>query len=263
MTIDNIVTIKKECGLSNRIKSILSALRSYDKVNTIVEADSYIFPDITLVDELINPFIDWRLYVFPEEEHYIENYKTIDFLYEKVPEYFVQEYVKIIDNLKINPDILSYVNNFIKNWDSDMLGVHIRSWHSDYPRSMWHSNSLFENEIDKFPNDKKIFLCSDNPEVIKHFINKYDERIITYPQTMHERVLGSVNPFEQYHNNIQLVVDGFIDCLLLSKCSTIIGTFCSTFTEVAWWFGKCKAKVILPDPINYDLNYNDNLFLKK
>jgi hypothetical protein len=75
--------------------------------------------------------------------------------------------------------------------------------------------------------------------------------------------LMNINPYDQHYNDIQLVVDGFIDCLLLSKCSTIIGTWCSTFTECAWWFGGCKAKVIIPEPLNYDPNYNDKLFLRK
>lgn len=258
-----IATIQKECGLSNRIKTIFSSLRSYDKVYTIVEADSYIFPEIELTEESINPVMDWRLKVFSEEQKYIKNYKTIDLLYENTPQYFIDVYCKIITNLKINQDILDYVNNFTKDWDSDLLGVHIRSWHSDYPRNMWHDNSLFEKEIDKFESNKKIFLCSDNSQNIQYFKDKYPNRIITYPQRLHDVPLGSINVFDQYQNDVQLIVDGFIDCLLLSKCSTIIGTFCSTFTEVSWWLGQCKSKVIIPDPLNYDSSYNDILFLKK
>lgn len=258
-----IATVQKECGLSNRIKTIISAVRMYDEVRTVVEADSYIFPQIKLVNDSINPIIDWRLRVLPEEEYLIEDYKTIDLLYENTPKYFVNLYNDIIDRLEINSDIVEYVNDFTKEWNSDVLGVHIRTWHSDYPRNMWHDNFLFEQEIDKFQSDRKIFLCSDNPQTVDYFKNKYGERIITYPQRLHESSLGSINIFDQYQNNVQLVVDGFIDCLILSKCNTIIGTFCSTFTEVAWWLGKCEAKVIIPKPLNYDLSYNDILFLKK
>lgn len=260
---NSVTTIRKACGLSNRIKCILSALSLYEEVNTVVEADSYIFPSIKLVDELINPYPeDWRLKVLPSEEDYIENYKTIDFLYEKTPQYFVDKYSKVIDKLKINPDILEYVDDFTKDWD-DMVGVHIRTWYADGPRSLWHSNFLFENEIDKIPINKKIFLCSDNSETIKYFQQKYGERIVTHHQPLHQSFPGQFNVFDQYQNNVQLVTDGFIDCFLLSKCATIIGTWCSTFTEVAWWFGKCKAKVILPEPLNYDQKINETLFLSK
>ena len=252
-------TIQKECGLSNRIKTMMTYLEECDEVYTVVESDSYIFPNIKLVDNSVNPVSGWRLYVSPEEEKYIEKYKTIDLLYQDTPKYFIDKYLKIIDKLEINPDIIEYVDEFTQNWDSNVIGVHIRTWHSDYPRNTWHSNSLFEREIDKFPPDKKIFLCSDNPQTIEYFKNKYSERILTYPQRLHEKPLGSINVFDQYQNDVQLVTDGFIDCLILSKCDTIIGTFCSTFTEVAWWFGRCKAKVIIPEPLNYD----DILFLRK
>ena len=84
-----IATVQKKCGLSNRIKTIISYLRLYEEIHTVVEADSYIFPEIKLANESINPITDWRLYVFPEEEQYIEKYKTIDFLYEKTPQYFI------------------------------------------------------------------------------------------------------------------------------------------------------------------------------
>lgn len=253
----------KSSGLCNRIKTLISALTVYDEIYTEVEGDAYIFPDIKLVNESINPIIDWRLKVLPEEEHYIDQYKTIDLLYEKTPQYFIDKYVKLIESLRIDSDILEYVTDFIKDWDSDVLGVHIRTWHSDFPRNSWHHNSIFENEIDKFPENKRIFLCSDNPETIKYFSNRYGDRIITHSQKLHSSFLGQIHPYDQYHNDVQLIVDGFIDCLLLSKCDNIIGTFCSTFTEVAWWFGGCKAKVIIPEPLNYDVTYNDNLFLKK
>ena len=256
-------TIRKACGLSNRIKCILSALSLYDEVNTVVDADAYIFPSIKKVDSLINPYPeDWRLKVLQEEENYIEDYKTIDLLYEKTPQYFIDKYLKCIDKLEINPDILEYVDDFIKDWD-DVIGVHIRTWYSDGPRSLWHHDSIFEKEIDKFPVDKKIFLCSDNPETIKYFLNKYSGRIILHPQKLHDTFLGQIHPYDQYHNDIQLITDGFIDCLLLSKCDTIIGTWGSTFTEVAWWFNRCKAKVIIPRPINFDHETNKNLFLVK
>jgi len=260
---EKVATIMKSGGLCNRIKTMMSALITYEKIYTEVEADAFIFPNVKLVDESINPIIDWRLKVSADEENIIDDYKTIDFLYEKIPQHFINKYLKVIEKLEINSDILDYVNDFIKDWDTDILGVHIRTWYSDYPRNLWHDNSLFEREIDKFPEDKKIFLCSDNPETIKYFSKKYGDRVMTHPQKMHDTFVGQIHLYDQYHNDIQLIVDGFIDCLLLSKCSDIIGTYVSTFTEVAWWFGGCKARVILPKPINYDPSYDDNLFLKK
>lgn len=246
---NNVPTVVKAQGLCNRIKTYMSLLSEYDQVNTQVYADSYIFPQIQYDQNPVNEVGGWRLKVLPEEEKYIEDYKTIDFLYEKTPQYFIDKYLKCINKLEINPEILEYVNDFVKDWD-DVIGVHIRTWHFDGPRSLWHHNSIFEEEIDKFPVDKKIFLCSDNPETIKYFSKKYSERIILHPQKLHDTFLGEIHPYDQYLNDIQLITDGFIDCFLLSNCNTIIGTMGSTFTEVAWWLGKCKSNVIIPKSPN-------------
>jgi len=45
--------------------------------------------------------------------------------------------------------------------------------------------------------------------------------------------------------------------LILSKCATIVGTYASSFDEVAWWMSGCKSKVIIPTPINCEKEYND------
>lgn len=49
-----------------------------------------------------------------------------------------------------------------------------------------------------------------------------------------------------------------IELLILSKCSTIIGTYDSTFDEVAWWMSGCKSKVIIPTPKNFNQSYHDS-----
>jgi len=256
----SIPTIVKAQGLCNRIKTYMSFLCEYDQVNTEVYADSYIFPSIPYDQNPINGVCGSKLKVLEEEENYIEKYKTIDFLYNDTPQYFIEKYLNSLDKIEINPDILEYVDNFLEDW-SDVIGVHIRSWwHAGPPRLYWHDNKLFENEIDKFDSSKKIFLCSDNNDVIEYFKQKYGERIITHDQVMHQT---KCNIFGFHHDNIQLVTDGFIDCLLLSKCKTIIGTWGSTFTEVSWWLGRCKSTVIIPKPENVTLQDENDAFTLK
>jgi hypothetical protein len=257
---NSIPTVVKAQGLCNRIKTYMSSLCEYEQVNTQVYADSYIFPSIQYDEHPVNEVCGWRLNVSSEEEKYIEKYKTIDFLYNDTPEYFVKKYLNILDKIKINPEILEYVNDFLDDWN-DVIGVHIRSWWSSgMPRYAWHDNELYENEIDKFDSNKKIFLCSDNNDVIRHFKKKYGERIIVHDQVMHER---KCDVFGFHHDDVQLVTDGFIDCLLLSKCDTIIGTWGSTFTEVAWWLSKCKVNVIIPKSPNITQKDEEDFFTLK
>ena len=255
------VTVVSHAGIANRIKNLLSAMRQHEKVNTLHETMSFIFPSITKVDEIVNEYSEnWRLYVSPEEEKYIPDYRTIDLLYEKTPQYFIDKYLGIISKLKINPEILEYVSDYTDGWN-DMVGVHIRSWYCQKRR--FHSNEIFEEQIDKLPKDKKFFFCSDNSDVQKHFVNKYGNRVITYErQLFNDPKLAESG----HHDDIQITTDAFIELLILSKCATIIGTYDSTFDEVAWWMGGCKSKVIIPTPINCDKeleDFNNLIYIKK
>jgi len=255
------VTVVSHAGIANRIKNLMSAMAQHDKVNTPHDTISFLFPSISKVDEVVNPYPeDWRLHVDPEEEKYINDYKTIDLMYEKTPQYFVDKYLNLLGTLDINQDILDYVNEFTESWDN-MVGVHIRSWYC--PKRVFHDNSIFESEIDKLAEDKKFFFCSDNSDVQQHFLNRYGDRVITYDrQIFNDPRLAESG----HHDDIQLTTDAFIELLILSKCATIIGTYASSFDELAWWMSGCKSKVIIPKPINCEQelnNFNDLIYVKK
>lgn len=259
------VIVSASPGISNKIKSYCSLLRKYESIRTTKQSDAYLFENISIATEedfekypLIDnqKFIDddmWRFKVYDEDKEYIENYENIDLLYEKTPQFIVDRYLSIISKLKINSDIIEYVNDFTKDWDN-MIGVHIRSWYCD--KRKFHSNKIFEDQINKL-NPEKLFFCSDNSDIQNYFISKYGDRIIT-----HDRQLFNTPNFAEsgHHDDIQITTDAFIELLILSKCSTIIGTYCSTFDEVAWWFGNCKSKVIIPKPINFDDVFHNHIF---
>lgn len=255
------VTVVSHAGIANRIKNLLSAISQHGDVSTLHDTISFIFPSLKKVEKVEEEYPeDWRLYVASEEEKHIPDYKTIDLLYEKTPEYFVKKYLDIIHNLKINSEIIEYVSEFTGAWD-DMVGVHIRSWYC--PKKVFHSNEIFEEQIDKLSKDKKFFFCSDNSDVQQHFLDKYGDRVVTYErQIFNDPKLAESG----HHDDIQLTTDAFIELLILSKCATIIGTYDSTFDEVAWWMGGCKSKVIIPTPMNCDKeleDFNNLIYIKK
>lgn len=247
-------------GLANRIKTYVSCLTNFDEVKTIKDADTYIFENIKLAtqDDIQKyPCYDsWRFSIEENEKDYREEYKYIDLLYEKTPNYFIDKYKKSFSKLKINQEILDYVNDFSKEWDN-MIGLHIRSWYCD--RHKYHSNKLFEEAINSLDKDRKIFLCGDNDKVLKYFENVYGNRIIVHSQ---DRYIHPHFAESGHNNSIQTNVDAFIDLLLLSKCDTIVGTYASTFTEVAWWIGQCKSKVIIPEPPNVEETFKNRIFEK-
>jgi len=254
-------------GLANRIKNYVSLMRKYDAVKTNSYCDDYLFGgiDIATNDDMEKyPIIDaqnyidndrWRLTVYEEDVEYLEDYKVIDCLYDKIPNYFRETYLPYFENLKINPEIVEYVDEFVAEWGDNVVGVHIRSWYC--ARREWHSNELFENEIDKLDNDKKIFFCCDNGDIQKYFVEKYSDRIITYDRTLY----NTGNKSESGLNtDIQSTTDAFVEMLILSKCSKWIGTYMSSFDEVAWWLGGCKSKVIIPRPNNITEEFERGFF---
>jgi len=255
------VTVVSHAGIANRIKNLLSAISQHGDVSILHDTISFIFPSIKKVEKVEEEYPeDWRLYVAPDEEKHIPDYKTIDLLYERTPEYFVKKYLNIIHKLKINSEIIEYVSESTDTWD-DMVGVHIRSWYC--PKKVFHSNEIFENQIDKLPEDKKFFFCSDNSDVQQHFVDKYGDRVVTYERQMFNdpRLAES-----GHHDDIQLTTDAFIELLMLSKCATIVGTYASSFDELAWWMSGCKSKVIIPTPINCDKefqDFNNLIYVKK
>ena len=239
----------KSAGMGNRFKIYVSYLARYDEVLVEKSEDRYIFPNFNACnkDEDIKKYpwtgSGWRLLVDEHEEDHIEKYKTIDQLYNDTPQYFIDKYVPIWKKLKINPDIKDYIDDFTKEWDKDdMVGVHIRT---NYPpvddgrRSVWVDFEGFEREVQMYSSSQKFFLASDHEPIIEYYKNKFPNQIITHPRNdivRHDSV-----------DNVQQSVDSFIDMYLLSQCyKKLILTFGTTFSECSWWFGECKAKVVMP-----------------
>jgi hypothetical protein len=247
-------------GLANRIKTYVSILTTFKQALTVKEADTYIFDSIDLAtDEQVRayPGYDhWRFDFADYERKHCEEYKYIDLLYEKTPEYFINKFKKAFSYLKINQDIVDYVDDFTKDW-GPTIGLHIRSWYCD--RHRWHDNQLFIDAIDRLDESQKIFLCGDNKDVLKQIEDEFGDRIITHTQDR----FNHPHLAESGHNHsTQANVDAMIDLMLLSRCDTIVGTYASTFAEVAWWLGDCKSRVIIPEPPNVEESFKNRIFEK-
>ena len=79
----------------------------------------------------------------------------------------------------------------------------------------------------------KFFLCTEDEETEERFRKIFGNAIIYFPKKFRGR------------DNTNSIKEALIDLLLLSKCNIILGTFLSTFTEVAWWFSNCKAQIYI------------------
>jgi len=107
--------------------------------------------------------------------------------------------------------------------DSTIIGMHIRR--SDHKQAIRRSPlELFENAMDmeiELDSDVKFFLATDSAETEAHLRQLYGERIIVHKKSSLDR------------NNVAAIRDAMVDLYCLSKTKKIIGSFASSFSEVA------------------------------
>ena len=262
-------------GLGNRIKSLVSCLRldknskiNWKKAPGILDCE---FEDLFLNDLTISsPFpknsrvySSWRLAVLPEDNvppgfakvtfgkdligrpfsFTDPQGRNIDLEYNRIPESIKKEYVRCFQSFKINPTVLSWIAETEKLFDEETVSVHIRSWEDQEPdeESISRQKNFFKlekftNEMKKFPEETKFYLSSDAVSVIEKVKKIFPGRIITHKR--HSELMTS----RSTRTGAQ---DDLAELLLLSKNKVIIGTYLSTFTETAWWFGGAYAQVVI------------------
>ena len=244
------------CQLCNILKNFLSCMRIKNYVNgkcMIYNNDLLIqlfdFPDTIFFNNYINDKNDiiitrseWRFTIFDtdinidkvinnkfslmfqdfKDHMFLKNYQnnSIDFLYN--PELFnsiYEDYSNIFNNLIIKQNIIDKVNNFYNTYCNDnTISVHLRSWVDCNDRKKYFNINNFYNKIDEFNNGINTFyVTSDNINICYDIKKKYGNNIIIYES-----------------NNDLSVINAFINLLLLSKNKILIGTYLSTFTELAY-----------------------------
>jgi len=189
-----------------------------------------------------NVFSGWRLILRPFENDFEKDPEGIEFGFEKVPIKLREEFLRYLRKLKPTKEIQEKIDKFMKkNNLNNFVGVHIRR--GDFINSSENccghisSDDVFiermEEEVRQNP-ETKFFLCTDSGELEKILKKRFKKRIVSFEKSSFDKM------------DKEFVKEGLIDLLLLSKTKLILGTYRSTFTEMAWWFGDCKAKVEIP-----------------
>lgn len=170
----------------------------------------------------------------------INNGKSIDYQYERIPKEIQASYLIQVKKLIPSSYIQNQVDNFYsKSFDKNTVSVQLRTW-KDEPRrqEMFNKDEYFEY-LDKLKGSN-FFLSSDDQDIINEIIARYPGRAFYYPKRITNYEPGSADSLGP-----NFMQDSLIDMLLLSKSSLIIGSHLSSFVECAWWFGMCKAKVVI------------------
>lgn len=165
-----------------------------------------------------------------------EKKEYIDFEYERIPQKIKEEYLKYFNMLKPTKAVRERIES-IKLPDN-AISVHIRAgrfW-NEYGRGNRDSVNDFIEVMKKYPKDIIFFLAAADENVSIRVNEEFPGRIIELEN-------------KSYTDSIDAVAELY----LLGKTNTLIATYGSTFSEVAWWLGGCKQKVAVVGEINWKI----------
>jgi len=185
-------------------------------------------------------FAGWRFIIGKNEkislskDMFFRNEKSLDYKFWKVPLKIRKEIQEGLKSFKpINP-LKSKINFFEKKYTlHERVGIHMRR--GDFKEAQEISPDdkfiIKIKQILKTNPKTKFFLCTDDKNSEKLLKKNFGNKIISYPKKNFDRL------------DEKFIQQGLIDLFLLSKTKEILGTYLSSFTELAWWIGGCKAKI--------------------
>lgn len=116
-----------------------------------------------------------------------------------------------------------------------VLGVSVRTWKASHD-----DNALAAHRAQSFKPEKYL-------EIIKEYENKVEAIFFSFDNPEAERFFKDVKipRVNLKSSSLTPIQKAALDAQILGNCGMIIGDKLSTFPEVAWWMGGCRADVIL------------------
>lgn len=118
--------------------------------------------------------------------------------------------------------------------DEKTVGFHIRR--TDHEEAIKRSPiELFYQKAEELlshPDTQRIFLATDDTEVEHGMKRIFADKLVSYNDKKFSR------------NDREGMQDGLIDMLALSKCREIYGSYGSTFSRMASFFGDCELHIL-------------------
>ncbi len=135
------------------------------------------------------------------------------------------------------PALMEEVDILTAQFSPHTLGVHIRR--KDNKEAIVHSPlSAFHQRMDSYLQeyeDAKIFLCSDEPSVKRHFEQIYKDKMIT-------------NKVQLQRDTTAGMTDAVLDLWSLSRTSLVVGSYYSSFSDTATEIGGQPLEIINVSP---------------
>jgi len=133
----------------------------------------------------------------------------------------------------LHPYIKEQVDSFAPQLGGS-IGVHIRrkNVHQLDVNASKSPTSMFFGELHRLKAEK-IFLATDSVDEEELFRTEFCDKLFTYPKRTTDRHVSTI-----------AVQDAFIDILLLAKTTQILGSYGSSFNQLASAIGRIPLKII-------------------
>jgi hypothetical protein len=262
VTGDDTVYVGTRWGLCNRLKAVVSGMRIREELarkNLVVHwppdddcgaTFDHLFETpgdnpITLAPAIPRSDLPeaWRLWISAGEvpRGFASNYegpdgRSIDLEYGRIPERLQRIYARHFAALSPVPAIRAQVDALAPELAGDVVGVHVRRGDfAGWDRS-GHTDDKFFAKMDAILAERpaaRFVLATDSEATERTYLERYPGRVVRHPKGSRAR------------NGAQAIRDAVVDLLLLARCPELVGSYASTFSEVAWWLGGCRARVTI------------------
>lgn len=170
----------------------------------------------------------------PEFNSMYPKARVIDGMYHKIPKaiqkriLLAQTWIPWSSQMKQMLDSIPLLHR--------VIGVSVRTWKASHD-----DNGLAAHRAKSFTPQKYL-------DAIAKFENKVDGCFFSFDSPEAEKYFKDVKiPRVNYKPNPSLtpIQKAALDAQILGNCGLILGDKLSTFPEVAWWMGGCRADIIL------------------
>ena len=234
MILRNLSIIQK-----NNIKCVISDGGLFSKITRAVEDVELKVLDVNSIEsiELVNNDnrVPVNLFDFIYVNHSVISDLTVNGLNvtykDEIPQVVLDRIKIILSKLVIKNNITEELNKIQSELliDKDVLGVHLRLG-SDM--NFWHGNIYgmkylndYVNAIDTEFNKgiyRKIYVASDNDVALSRLMDIYGDKLLYYKFLRSKKEEITIEEIGNYLSDEQMMVDTFIDMLLLSKTGQLI-----------------------------------------
>ena len=259
------VITKTSCdGIGNVMKGYISALSV--NPNSVIECNpeySLGRYDTALADKHIyhggprEPFYTCRLLVLKEEEAEQETIvnefqytngcgnprlngaysmsRLIDWNYdpERVANRVKARVFRILDSLEFRPQISAAVTRYIAQMQGESLGIAVRTWKASHEHNIdrpYNPETYKAAIARELAGVSTVVLSTDADEALA----EYTEFLAQFP----------VKTIAFRFTDENATQRAFIKMLTLARCDVLIGNRISSFSELAWWFSRHRARVV-------------------